>query len=79
MVPQRAKVECYSGHRYGERPRAFTWRGQRHRVQAVRREWRTPQGLSFQVVTDEGEDYLLFYWEEADLWWVKELAGKETP
>lgn len=75
---ERAEVVCYSGYRYAERPRAFTWQGRRYRVQAVRREWRTPQRLSFQVVTDEGEEYLLCYWEEADLWSVKELARKES-
>jgi len=76
---ERAEVECYSGYRYGERPRAFTWQGRARRVRAVTREWRTPQGLSFQVVTDEGEEYLLCYWEEADLWSVKELGRKGSP
>ncbi len=50
-------VEAYAGYRYGERPRAFTWRGQRHIVLAVQRRWRSPRGLGFIVTAErEGEE-----------------------
>lgn len=42
-------VEAYSGYRYGERPRAFTWRGERYQVLSVERRWRTSQGYGFIV------------------------------
>lgn len=42
-------VEAYSGYRYGERPRAFTWRGRRYEVLTVERRWRTPRGSWFVV------------------------------
>lgn len=49
MSETEVTVEAYSGYRYGERPRAFTWRGRRYQVLSVERRWRTPQGLGFVV------------------------------
>lgn len=44
-----AVVEVYSGYRYGERPRAFVWRGRRYDVLDVERRWRSPRGPGFLV------------------------------
>lgn len=51
-----ATVEAYAGYRYDERPRAFTWQGQRYIVLAVQRRWRSPRGLGFIVIAErQGE------------------------
>lgn len=42
-------VETYSGYRYGERPRTFTWEGRRYEVLSIERRWRTPRGPGFVV------------------------------
>jgi hypothetical protein len=70
-----AVVECYAGSRYPERPRAFTWAGQRLEVAAVVRQWRTPAGLVFDLSTTDGRRFLLSYDEAADVWKVRPVSG----
>lgn len=70
-MPESVEVECYSGYTYAQRPRAFTWRGQRYQVEAVERTWRTPQGLCFQVCTQEGSMFELVYDEQKDAWFLE--------
>lgn len=70
-MPESVEVECYSGHTYAQRPRAFTWRGQRYQVEAVERTWRTPQGLCFLVRTSEGSVFELVYNEHEDVWFLE--------
>ncbi len=64
-------VEAYSGTRYGESPRAFTWNGIRREVLAVERAWREPQGPRFLVRTSGGR-FTLGYDEQSTLWTVVE-------
>jgi hypothetical protein len=60
----KTAVECYAGHRYPERPLAFTWRGERLTVEQVEGQWRTPAGLSFLVrAADSGGRFVLTYAE----------------
>jgi Domain of unknown function (DUF6504) len=66
-----SQVESYAGARYPERPRAFVWQGQRLLVEQVEREWRTPEGLTFRVRTEDGRRFTLTYREAA------EMAGAE--
>lgn len=68
---ETVKVECYSGHTYAQRPRFFTWRGQRYQVQEVERTWRTPQGPCFLVRTPEDSVFELVYNEHNDIWFLK--------
>ena len=63
-------VECYSGARYGERPRAFTWEGHQHEVAAVQRQWRMPEGPCFRVITQMEERFDLIYLESEDAWQI---------
>lgn len=51
MTDAEVLVEAYSGYRFGERPRAFTWQGRRYQVLDVERRWRTPGGIWFIVTT----------------------------
>lgn len=65
---QNDTVECYAGHRYPERPRAFVWQGARVAVEEVERRWRTPNGLAFRIRTADGRRFTLTYDEAADAW-----------
>jgi hypothetical protein len=67
-------VECYSGHTYAQEPRAFTWHGERHVVQAVERVWRTPEGPHFLVRTEDGGFFELAYDEAEDVWSARERS-----
>lgn len=65
---QNDTVECYAGHRYPERPRAFVWEGARVVVEEVERRWRTPNGLAFRIRAADGRRFTLTYDEAADAW-----------
>jgi hypothetical protein len=71
-------VECYSGHTYAQEPRAFTWHGQRHVVQTVKRAWRAPAGLHFLVRTERGGFVELVYDEAEDVWSVLSSSDQNT-
>jgi hypothetical protein len=66
-----AIVECYAGHRYPERPRAFLWGEERVAVEEVERQWRTPEGPVFRVRTADGRRFTLAYDEVAETWSVR--------
>ncbi|MFQ5859533.1 MAG: hypothetical protein ACE5LU_28375 [Anaerolineae bacterium] len=85
-------VEAYSGYRYGERPRAFTWQGRRYEVLSVERRWWTPRGVGFVVTTAGGsgspepalggesrpvEGWELMYDEVRDTWHIRRADIKE--
>lgn len=72
-MPER--VECYSGHSYGERPRAFLWQGQRHQVVEIISRWRSPGGWGFQVRTWEAQVFELAYSEHKNEWQIDPLPG----
>jgi aminotransferase len=66
------QVECYSGHTFAQRPTAFVWRGRRYQVEHVLKQWRSPQGPGFQLVTSGGEPFELIYDETHDRWSLKQ-------
>ena len=70
-----ATVECYAGTRYPERPRAFVWQGNRMTVQKTERQWQTPTGLAFRVVTPDGRRFALTYNRVEDAWTIS-AAGE---
>jgi hypothetical protein len=63
-------VECYAGNAYPTEPRAFTFRGTRHRVEQVERTWRAPGALWFRVRTDQDQVFTLAYFEDEYAWMV---------
>lgn len=65
------KVECYSGYKYPQEPRAFYLEAQRCEVEAVEGQGLTPEGPIFKVKAS-GKRYILFYWEHYDEWFVQE-------
>jgi hypothetical protein len=68
-----ATVECHSGSRYAERPLAFAWEGQHHEIAAIEAEWRTPEGLCFQVRTPEALRFVVVYHEISDDWQIRAI------
>ncbi|MGQ9839373.1 MAG: UTP--glucose-1-phosphate uridylyltransferase [Anaerolineae bacterium] len=64
------QVRCYAGARYPERPVAFLWGGRWLNVAQVVRQARTPEGLRFDVVVEQGERYRLSWIERGDVWGV---------
>ena len=64
----RARVECYAGHRYPERPRAFFWEGERKEVQEIKHSWRIPGGLVFRVRVADDRCFTLTYDENTAEW-----------
>lgn len=66
-------VEVHSGYRYGERPLALHWEGQRLDVEAVIASWRMPQGLRFRVRTADQRLFELTYQEASDQWEIQPL------
>jgi hypothetical protein len=75
-VVMGAAVECYAGHRYPERPRAFLWEGERVAVEEVERSWRTPVGPVFRVRAADGRGFTLAYDEAADSWDIQLVHGR---
>jgi hypothetical protein len=65
------QVECYSGYRYGEQPRAFYWQGARLSVTAVLSRWRAPYSDHFLVKTADSLVFELRYQESTGEWQVK--------
>ena len=51
-------VECHSGYTYAERPRAFTWEGERLDIETILAEWQTPESKHFRVITKQGQTFL---------------------
>lgn len=68
-------VECHSGSRYGERPIALRWEGQRLEILAVEAQWRSPEGPCFRVRTGGDQVFELLYSEGDDAWHIKLLSG----
>jgi hypothetical protein len=63
-------VICYSGVDYAERPLAFEWEGEKLQINKIVQRWRSPQGLGFQVMTDDQQLFELFYDLLGDTWQV---------
>ena len=63
-------VETYSGARLHEEPRRFHWEGEWQVVQTVQARWRTPEGLFFLVVAEDGSLFELFCHREEGAWRV---------
>ena len=66
-----ARVECYSGLEYAERPTAVWWQGMRVEVEAVEKQWRTPEGKGFRVRLISGQILDLFWSIRTDEWSIQ--------
>jgi hypothetical protein len=65
-------VKCRSEVDYAERPFAFEWEGQWLQITKIVQRWRSPQGLGFQVITEDLQHFELFYDLPGDTWQVEQ-------
>ncbi len=74
-----ARVRCYAGTTYPERPESFEWEGVEKSVADILRRWRTPEALGFRVRTADGMVFDLIYDLRSDQWavipWTARAAG----
>jgi hypothetical protein len=66
-----ARVECYSGLEYADRPRAVWWQGARVEVEIVEAEWRSPEGKGFRVRLISGQTLDLFFSTRTNEWSIQ--------
>lgn len=67
-MSEQVAVESYSGHTFAERPIAFLWDGRRHLIEKIIKQWRSPEGPGFRVVTADGLQCDLTYHDAQDEW-----------
>jgi len=74
-----ANVRCYAGTSYPERPVAFEWEGRWLEVTELLRRARTPEGLRFDVLAEDGRRYRLD-WDTNEASWsiIVETAGRSV-
>ncbi|MBO9361309.1 MAG: hypothetical protein J7452_03800 [Thermoflexus sp.] len=70
-----ARVRCYAGSTYPERPEAFEWEGVEKQVAQILRRWRTPEAIGFRVRTEDGMRFDLIYDPRWDQWAVIPLTA----
>jgi hypothetical protein len=70
-----AEVRCYAGAGYPERPVAFEWEGRWQEVVELLRQARTPEGLLFDVLAEDGRRYRLAWDARTDEWAVMPAPG----
>jgi hypothetical protein len=61
-------VDAYSGYKANERPRQFDLDEDTFEIQAVEKQWRSPEAAFFKVQTSDGKHYVLRYHEGLDQW-----------
>jgi hypothetical protein len=61
-------VECYSGYKYGERPKAIEWQGRRIPVLNIIKQWQSSVGPCFLVDTLDQQSFELQYHELQGTW-----------
>ncbi len=74
---ETAKVNCYSGHTYAERPQSFQWHGIEYEVKEVVKAWREPGGRCFKVRTGDNKIFQLCYNEAQDFWTALEILEEK--
>lgn len=67
------QVQCYSGYKYGERPKTFEWSGKWYEISRVTDQWLTPAGAAFRVTTVDEYFFELHYNEATHSWLIKQI------
>lgn len=79
MDESERMVDCYSGHTYAQRPRAFRWQDENYDIDAVISEEHTPWGKRFLVKTYQGKLFKLEYIIDQDLWQISPAYLPNNP
>lgn len=76
-----ARVHCYAGASYPERPDWFEWEGIEKSVAEILYSWRTPEALGFRVRTTDSMVFDLIYNLRSDRWmvipWAAQVLGRQ--
>ena len=72
-----ARVRCHSDAAYPGRPLSFEWQGAWLAVSEVLRQERTPSGLTYRVLAEDGERYRLSWDEATDRWSIAPAKKSE--
>jgi len=70
MALDKIEVKCYSGHTYAQRPIAFSWQDEEHKISRIEKEWLEPGKKCFSVTTEDEKLFELCYNEAQDQWWL---------
>ncbi len=73
------RVECYAGHRGGERPLRFVLAGRTFEISEVEDKWYSPGATFFRVVTVDEDRYLLRHDDAQDVWSLDGYTAKQRP
>ncbi len=68
---QEVKVECRSEFSYAQKPIRFELEGSWQVIEKVLSQAKSPNGISFTVLTIAGAVFELYYLEDKDIWRVK--------
>jgi hypothetical protein len=68
VADEQIRVGCYSGGRYGERPRWVEREGRRVAVASIDGQWRQQERLVFEVTLEDKERLVLYYYPQQDVW-----------
>lgn len=75
MEGETVNVTCYSGRHYDDRPVSFIWRGKRHEVRQIDKEWLEPGERSFTVRTTDEKTFIISYHRREDRWSLLEIEA----
>ena len=70
------RVRCYAGTAYPERPLAFEWRCTWLDVIEVLWQARTPEGLTYGVLTEDDRRFRLVWRQDGDEWVISEMEAR---
>jgi len=73
--PLELRVECYSGYRGEETPRAFELGRRRLEVSRVVDRWLAPDHRYFKVASNDGHTYILRHDVAGDFWELTMFVG----
>lgn len=73
MCHQLAKVKCYSGYKYPQKPKSFSWQDREYEVSSIEKEWQEPGKKFFKVRTEDERLFELCYNQVEDQWLGTEL------
>ena len=74
----KIRVECYSGYRGEEEPRAFTLGRTRFSVLEIVDRWMAPDHVYFKVRADDGRMLVLRHDTGSNHWELAALVGRKT-
>ena len=75
----RIQVECYSGHKAGERPIKFALKDTVLFVDSIQDQWYGPDDTYFRVVADDGNTYVIGHNGKNDEWTLRSAWTAALP